>query len=101
MTSPLPEGLPGVTEPKRGILMHEATRAHIRQLLAEIADRQEEVRRFETRYGMSLARKHSAPEERHALDGWRRRLQTVDRKLLAVWPALGRYYWETVITFER
>lgn len=36
--------------------MHEATRARIRQLQAEIADRQEEVRRFETRYGMSLAR---------------------------------------------
>lgn len=43
----------------------------------------------------ALARK------RGALDGWRRRLQTVDRKLLAAWPGLGRYYWETVITFER
>lgn len=43
----------------------------------------------------ALARK------RGALDGWRRRLQTVDRKLLAAWPALGRFYWETVITFER
>ena len=43
----------------------------------------------------ALARK------RGALDGWRRRLQAVDRKLLAVWPALGRYYWETVITLER
>ena len=40
--------------------------------------------------------------KRGALDGWRRRrLQVVDRKLLAVWPALGRYYWETVITLER
>ncbi len=38
---------------------------------------------------------------RGALDGWRRRLQTVDRKLLAAWPALGRYYWETVLVFER
>jgi ubiquinone/menaquinone biosynthesis C-methylase UbiE len=36
-----------------------------------------------------------------ALDGWRRRLQTVDRKLLTAWPALGRYCWETVITLER
>ena len=25
----------------------------------------------------------------------------VDRKLLAARPALGRYYWETVITLER
>lgn len=38
---------------------------------------------------------------RGSLDGWRRHLQAVDRKLLAAWPALGRYYWETVITFER
>ena len=43
----------------------------------------------------ALARRHGA------LDGWRRRLQAVDRKLLASWPALGRYDWETVITFER
>ena len=43
----------------------------------------------------ALARK------RGALDGWRRRLQTVDRKLLTARPALGRYYWETVIMLER
>jgi ubiquinone/menaquinone biosynthesis C-methylase UbiE len=43
----------------------------------------------------ALARK------RGALDSWRRRLQSVDRKLLAAWPGIGRYYWETVITFER
>jgi ubiquinone/menaquinone biosynthesis C-methylase UbiE len=38
---------------------------------------------------------------RGALDGLRRRLQRVDRKLLAAWPALGRYYWETVLVFKR
>jgi len=43
----------------------------------------------------ALARK------RGALDGWLRRLQTVDRKLLAAIPILGRYCWETVLTFER
>ncbi|WP_423224691.1 hypothetical protein [Candidatus Amarolinea aalborgensis] len=43
----------------------------------------------------ALARK------RGALDGWRRGLQAVDRKLLAAAPALGRFYWETVITCER
>jgi ubiquinone/menaquinone biosynthesis C-methylase UbiE len=44
----------------------------------------------------ALARKHGG-----VLEAWRRRLQAVDRKLLAIWPALGRYYWETVITLER
>ena len=39
--------------------------------------------------------------KRGALDGWRRRLQAVDRKLLTAWPGLGRYYWETVIVLER
>lgn len=39
--------------------------------------------------------------KRGALDGWLRRLQAVDRKLLAAVPALGRYCWETVLTFER
>jgi ubiquinone/menaquinone biosynthesis C-methylase UbiE len=43
----------------------------------------------------ALARK------RGALDGLRQRLQAVDRKLLTTWPALGRYYWETVLVFER
>jgi len=33
--------------------------------------------------------------------GYRRGLQAVDRKLLAAAPALGRFYWETVITCER
>lgn len=37
----------------------------------------------------------------HLLDGWKRRLQIVDRNLLNRWPVLGRYYWETVITFEK
>lgn len=39
--------------------------------------------------------------KRGALDGWRRRLQQVDRTLLAAVPALGRFYWETVIVLER
>jgi ubiquinone/menaquinone biosynthesis C-methylase UbiE len=39
--------------------------------------------------------------KRDALDGWRRRLQVADGRLLATWPALGRYYWETVIVCER
>ncbi len=38
--------------------------------------------------------------KRGALDGWRRRLQVIDRRLLAAVPALGRYAWETVITLE-
>lgn len=38
---------------------------------------------------------------RAALDGWLRRLQAVDRKLLTAMPALGRYCWETVLMFER
>lgn len=44
---------------------------------------------------VALARK------RGALDGWLRRLQAVDRTLLAAVPALGRFYWETVIVLER
>jgi len=43
----------------------------------------------------TLARK------RGALDGWRRRLQSIDRKLLSAFPAAGRFYWETVIVLER
>jgi hypothetical protein len=36
-----------------------------------------------------------------ALDAWLPRLQRLDHRLLAAVPALGRYCWETVITFER
>lgn len=36
--------------------LHEATRARIRQLRAEFAETQRELRRFEARYGMSLTR---------------------------------------------
>lgn len=43
----------------------------------------------------ALARK------RGAFDGFRRRLQTVDRRLVTAWPAIGRFYWETVIVLER
>jgi hypothetical protein len=39
--------------------------------------------------------------KRGALDGWHRRLQQVDRTLLAAVPALGRFYRETVIVLER
>jgi hypothetical protein len=39
--------------------------------------------------------------KRGALDGWRRRLQAVDRTLLAAVPALGRFDWETVIVLAR
>jgi hypothetical protein len=41
------------------------------------------------------------PRKRGALDGWRRRLQTVDRTLLVAVPALGRRCWETVIVLAR
>jgi len=34
------------------------------------------------------------PRKRGALDGWRRRLQTVDRTLLVAVPALGRRCWD-------
>jgi hypothetical protein len=44
---------------------------------------------------VALVRRHSA------LDAWLRRLQRLDRWLLTAVPALGRYCWETVITFER
>ena len=43
----------------------------------------------------------AALSRRGALDGWRRRLQAVDRTLLAAVPALGQFCWETVITLER
>lgn len=39
--------------------------------------------------------------EPRPFEGWQRRLQAVDRWLRDRWPALGRYFWETVITFEK
>lgn len=60
MTLKLPKTLTQLPEPERAMLiragLHEATRARIRQLQSEIATSQEEVRRFEARYGMALAR---------------------------------------------
>ena len=60
MTLKLPESLTRLPEGERDLLiragLHEATRARIRQLRAEIAETQKETRRFETRYGMSLTR---------------------------------------------
>ena len=60
MTLKLPESLTRLPEGERDMLiragLHEATRARIKQLRAEIAETQKEVRRFEARYGMSLAR---------------------------------------------
>jgi hypothetical protein len=60
MTLKLPESLTRLPEAERDILiragLHEATRARIRQLKAEIVETQREIRRFEARYGMSLTR---------------------------------------------
>ncbi len=60
MTLKLPESLTRLPEGERERLiragLHEATRARIRQIRAEIAETQKEVRRFEARYNMSLAR---------------------------------------------
>ncbi len=60
MTLKLPESLTRLPEGERDMLiragLHEATRARIKQLRAKIAETQKEVRRFEARYGMSLAR---------------------------------------------
>ena len=56
----LPETLTRLPEPERDMLiragLHEATRARIHQMRAELAEAQRQVRRFETRYGLSLAR---------------------------------------------
>ena len=55
MTLKLPERLTRLPEGERDMLiragLHEATRARIKQLRAEIAETQKEVRRFEARYG--------------------------------------------------
>ena len=60
MTLKLPESLMRLPEDERDMLiragLHEATRARIRQLKAEIAETRKEIRRFEARYGMSLTR---------------------------------------------
>ena len=58
MTLRLPETLTRLPEAERDMLiragLHEAVRARVRQLESEIAATKEELRRFETRYGMSL-----------------------------------------------
>lgn len=60
MTLRLPQTLVQLPERERGKLiragLQEATRARIRQIKAEIAAAQQELARFETRYGMSLTR---------------------------------------------
>jgi len=60
MTLKLPETLTRLPEPERDMLiragLHEATRARILQMRAELAEAKKQVRRFETRYGLSLAR---------------------------------------------
>jgi hypothetical protein len=60
VTVKLPETLAGLSETEREQLiragLHEAARARIRRLEIEIAESQQEVARFEQRYGMSLAR---------------------------------------------
>ncbi len=60
MTLKLPESLTRLPEAERDLLvragLHEATRARIKQVKAEIAEAQREVRRYAARYGMSLAR---------------------------------------------
>ena len=60
MTLKLPESLTRLPEAERELLvragLHEATRARIKQVKADIAEAQREVRRYEARYGMSLAR---------------------------------------------
>ena len=60
LTLKLPESLTRLPEAERDLLVragpHEATRARIKQVNAESAEAQQEVRRYEVRYGMSLAR---------------------------------------------
>ena len=59
MTLKLPETLTRLPEAERDLLiragLHEATRARILQLNAELAEAKKQVRRFETRYALSLA----------------------------------------------
>jgi len=56
----LPETLTRLPEPERAMLiragLHEASRARILQMKADLAEAKKQVRRFETRYGLSLAR---------------------------------------------
>jgi hypothetical protein len=60
MTLKLPETLTRLPEPERDMLiragLHEATRARIHQMRAELAEAKKQIRRFETHYGLSLAR---------------------------------------------
>jgi len=59
MTLRLPQTLVQLPERERGKLiragLQEAARARIRQIQAEIAASQQELARFEARYGMSLS----------------------------------------------
>jgi len=59
MTLRLPQTLVQLPERERGKLiragLQEATRARIHQIQAEIAASQQELARFEARYGMSLS----------------------------------------------
>ncbi len=59
MTLRVPQSLTQLPELERGNLiragLQEATRARIRQIQAEIAASQQELARFEARYGMSLS----------------------------------------------
>jgi len=60
MTLKLPESLTRLPEAERELLiragLHEATRARIKQIKAEIVETQREIRRYEAYYSMSLAR---------------------------------------------
>jgi hypothetical protein len=60
VTLKLSETLTRLPEPERDMLiragLHEATRARILQMKADLAEAKKQVRRFETRYGLSLAR---------------------------------------------
>jgi hypothetical protein len=60
MTLKLPETLTRLPAPERDMLiragLREATRARIHQIRADLSEARKEVHRFETRYGLSLAR---------------------------------------------
>ncbi len=60
ITLEVPDTLVALPEQERNLLilagLHEATNARIRQLEAEIAESEEYIQRFESRYGLSLAR---------------------------------------------
>lgn len=60
MTLKLPETLTRLPEPERDMLiragLHEAARARILQMKTDLTEAKRQIRRFETRYGVSLAR---------------------------------------------